>query len=455
MVCLSNSGRNRLGFLSVLKREEKEAVVLLQMGTFLEYFDLLLYVHMAVLLNELFFPKTDPHTAELLAAFAFCSTFVLRPFGALIFGYLGDTIGRKTTVIITTILMSMSCMVMANLPTYEEVGIIAAWLVTACRAVQGLSSMGEVIGAQIYVSELVRPPAQYVAVSFIGVASIAGGVVALGVASLVTRAGLDWRIAFWMGATVAVIGSIARIRLRETPEFVDMKSQFKKKIEELGSNKIKSLKIRAIKESLSKIQVKKQTYVAYFLAYCGWPLSFYLGFIYFNPILKSRFWYSAGDIILHNFYLSILPLISFSVWSVLSYKIHPLKILRKRAEILLLFTLFLPFCISNATHHFQIFLIQAILLVASMGDCPASSVFVKHFPVFKRFTAASFVYALSRAIMHVITSFSLVYLTELFGYYGLWLIMIPVILGHLWGIQHFKILEEEQLPNESALSLAA
>jgi MFS family permease len=112
-----------------LTREQKEAIGLLQIGTFLEYFDLMLYVHMAILLNELFFPKTDPHTAALLSAFAFCSTFVLRPFGALIFGYIGDHIGRKTTVIITTMLMSTSCIIMANLPTYAEVGITAAWLV--------------------------------------------------------------------------------------------------------------------------------------------------------------------------------------------------------------------------------------------------------------------------------------------------------------------------------------
>ena len=97
------------GLFSSLTKQQKEAIGLLQIGTFLEYFDLMLYVHMAVLLNDMFFPKTDPHTAALLAAFAFCSTYVLRPFGALIFGYIGDTIGRKTTVIITTFLMSISC----------------------------------------------------------------------------------------------------------------------------------------------------------------------------------------------------------------------------------------------------------------------------------------------------------------------------------------------------------
>ena len=151
-----------MSILGSLNREQKEAVGLLQIGTFLEYFDLMLYVHMAVLLNELFFPKTDPHTAALVTAFAFCSTYVLRPFGALIFGWLGDNIGRKHTVIITTLLMSLSCTLMANLPTYEQIGITASWLVTGCRIIQGMSSMGEVIGAQIYVSEFVRPPAQYI-----------------------------------------------------------------------------------------------------------------------------------------------------------------------------------------------------------------------------------------------------------------------------------------------------
>ena len=108
-----------------LNKQQREAVGLLSIGTFLEYFDLMLYVHMAVLLNELFFPKTDPFTASLISAFSFCSTFVFRPLGALIFGYIGDTIGRKTTIIITTFLMAISCLVMANLPTYAQIGITA------------------------------------------------------------------------------------------------------------------------------------------------------------------------------------------------------------------------------------------------------------------------------------------------------------------------------------------
>jgi MFS family permease len=69
-----------------LTRKQKEAVWLLSIGTFLEYFDLMLYVHMAVVLNELFFPKYAPHAAQLLLAFTFCATYLLRPIGGLVFG---------------------------------------------------------------------------------------------------------------------------------------------------------------------------------------------------------------------------------------------------------------------------------------------------------------------------------------------------------------------------------
>lgn len=98
---------------------------------------------MAVLLNKLFFPQTSTFSSSLFTALAFCSTFVFRPLGALLFGWIGDTIGRKTTVIITTFLMAICCIVMANLPTYEEKGLTASVIITLCRAVQGISSMGE------------------------------------------------------------------------------------------------------------------------------------------------------------------------------------------------------------------------------------------------------------------------------------------------------------------------
>jgi hypothetical protein len=81
-----------------------------------------------------------------------------------------------------------------------------------------------------------------------------------------------------------------------------------------------------------------------------------------------------------------------------------------------------------------------------LGSWPANGIFIKHIPVLKRMTAASFIYALSRALMHIITSFGLVYLTEGLGYYGIWVVIFPVTVGYIWGIRHFEILEGIRLP---------
>ncbi len=428
-----------MSILKSLNQKQKEAIGLLQIGTFLEYFDLMLYVHMAVLLNELFFPPTDPKSASLIAAFAFCSTFVLRPFGALIFGYIGDNMGRKTTVIITTMMMSISCIVMASLPTYEQIGITAAWVVTTCRIFQGLSSMGEIMSAQVYMTEITKPPLQYPIVSFIGVASSVGAFCALGVASLVTQVGFNWRIAFWIGAAIAVVGSIARTRLRETPEFIA---------------KINKQKLKKVNKSLDGSQesdthqTSVKTLFAIFSIYCGWPITFYIAYMYFNPLLKQSFGYSSADVIFHNFLVSAVSVFTGIMIILLSLRFFPLTIMRIRSLCFLILVLVLPFLISQATSHYHIFAIQTAILCCSLGDLPGVAIFIKHIPTLKRVTATSFIYAASRAIMYIITSFGLVYLSSKLDYYGLWIITIPVCLSYLWGISHFKKLEQmnEKMP---------
>jgi len=434
-----------MSILKSLSREQKEAVGLLQIGTFLEYFDLMLYVHMAVVLNELFFPQTDPHTASIVAAFAFCSTFVLRPFGALIFGYIGDRIGRKTTVIFTTMMMSTSCIIMANLPTYAQVGIAAAWVVTICRIVQGLSSMGEIVGAQVYLTEITKPPVQYSAVSFISVAASIGSVFALGVATLVTTTGFNWRIAFWIGAVIALVGSIARTRLRETPEFIEKSSVLRNKMAGIAAQKKSGQNVNKIETQVSE-KIKRKTAFSFLIIYCGWPLCFYLVYMYFNPILKRDFGYTSEDIIFHNFILSLIQFVSTLFLAIICYRIHPLKILRFVGGIFLVLVMILPFLVNNATHYWHIFAIQTAIMCFSIGDVPGISIFIKNFPVLRRVTAASFLYSVTRAVMYVVTSFGLVYLTDIFGSYGLWLIMLPVTLSYLWAIDHYSVLENVRLP---------
>lgn len=418
--------------LASLRRDQKEAIGLLQVGTFLEYFDLMLYVHLAILLNELFFPKTDPHTAALLSAFAFCSTYVLRPFGALIFGWVGDNIGRKTTVIITTMMMSISCIIMATLPTYAQIGIMASWAVTLCRIVQGLSSMGEIIGAEIYLTEITKPPASYPIVSLISCASRLGTMAALGVATAVLTLGIEWRTAFWIGAGVAVIGSAARTRLRETPEFLKMKK--------VSKNKPVNFPITD--------RVSFKTVIAYFLLSSGPPACLYFSYMYFPNTLKANGW-GHEFIVKQNFLLSIIEFLSLIVVIYLSKRVAPLDILKYRGSFYLLLAIMFPLIISISDSYICIFIIQIFSVVFTLTGVPAIPILIKYFPVLRRFTYTSFIYALSRAIMFVLTSFGLVYFTKWFGHVGVSLILVPIAIGFLWGVRHFEKLESFKVTKDN------
>jgi MFS family permease len=423
-----------------LTKKQREAIGILQVGTFLEYFDLLLYVHMAVLLNELFFPKTDPHTQALLWAFAFCSTYVMAPIGALIFGYVGDKYGRKIVIIITTIMMAVSCLVLANLPTYSQIGITATYIITICRMLQGMAASSEATGAQIFISEITKPPVQYVAVSTVGISSGIGASAALGIASLVTNSEMGWRTAFWIGAVVAVVGAIARFRLSETPEFLQMKQN----------------ESELLKKSLTRFQKKiaKKTMLAYFLIYCGCPLTFYLAFMYFSPVL-IEFGYTPEKVIVHNFVLCIFATLISCFFATMGYKMRPLRILRARGLGSLALAIILPLAISNISKPMDIFFLQLLILLVGMEPLPADAIFIKYFPVLRRFKSAALLGALRMIVMFAGTSFGFVYLTKSMGHWGLGVIIVPVSLGFLWGVRYFKKMEKRKAAENNHLAVAA
>jgi MFS family permease len=200
---------------------DTKSLTLIQIGAFLEYFDLYLYVHMAVVLKEIFFPKTDPYTASLIAAFTFSSTYILRPIGALFFGYLGDIFGRKSTIIMTTSIMAFCSFTIASLPSYQAIGITAPIIMIVCRMLQGFSSIGEFVGAMTYVTETTTPPRTYFITTLVAFFTNLGSTFALAIGAffLFINAENGWRTAFYFGSAIAVIGSVARSQLRETPEF--------------------------------------------------------------------------------------------------------------------------------------------------------------------------------------------------------------------------------------------
>jgi MFS family permease len=425
-------------FFSTLNKKQKEAAGILQIGTFLEYFDLMLYIHMAVLLNDLFFPKTNFFASKLLQSTTFCITFIFRPVGAILFGYIGDNFGRKPTVIITTIMMATTCFVMANLPTYAQIGITASVAMILCRIFQSISSVGEIVGAEIYLTELIKPPARYPIVCFMDCAYCVGAIAALGVVNAVFLLNLEWRFAFWIGTLIALIGSISRTALRETPDFLNSKKQLQKAIKEFNS---------PTSETQSKLilneKVKPSTIVAYFLIQCGYPIFFYFTYIYCSNFLQQNFDYTAKQIIYHNLQVSIIEFIAIVTCACLSYTIHPLKIVRFRMLGFIATFLFIPVVLSLISKPHQMLLLQMFLCVFFPLNAPAEAVFFVHFPIFKRFTYAGFIYSLARAFIYTITAFGIIFLAEKFGHWGLLVVFIPVTIGFIYGLNHFQFLEKE------------
>jgi MFS transporter, MHS family, proline/betaine transporter len=423
-----------------LTREQKEAVGLLSIGTFLEYFDLMLYVHMAVLLNELFFPKTDPFTASLLYAFSFCVIFIFRPIGALIFGYIGDHIGRKSVVIMTTLIMALSCIVMAILPTYAQIGIAASWIMIVCRILQGMSSIGEIIGAELYLAETITPSLRCSSVALLGTFSVLGATAALGVSSLVFLMKLEWRYAFAIGALIALIGGVARTSLKETTDFSDAKRRIN---ESFNKNQIE--KSSLINDPFFNEPVNKKTVLALFMMDCSWPVCFYIGYIYCSDILKNTFGYTGEQVIKHNFFVSLSELLIFILLTYLASKFNPLKILKTLMIIFMFFCTYCIYSLENLTSIFQLFFIQSVIVAYGPIIMVAAPILFSHFPIFKRFTYVGTIHAISRAAIYTGTSFGLIYLTNIMNnHYGIFTLLIISSSCFAFGLFHFEKLEEEK-----------
>jgi MFS transporter, MHS family, proline/betaine transporter len=256
----------------------------------------------------------------------------------------------------------------------------------------------------------------------------------------VTSHGFNWRLAFWIGAAIALVGSVARTALRETPEFADANRQIKKVFEKANIDTTSLTNHPVLQE-----KVNKKTIIAFFLLKNVSPICFYLLYIYCGNILKTSFGYTMAEVIQHNFIVCLVKFLTISTLCYLSLKIYPLLTVKIILIISSIFIIFCPYLLNNINSPYQLFFIQFVigLLGESLG--PASPILYKNksFPVFKRFTCISIIFAISRALMYVISSFAFTYLYDHFGHWGLWVVMIPIIIGFAYGLLHFEKLAKE------------
>ncbi|WP_375319392.1 hypothetical protein [Candidatus Tisiphia endosymbiont of Oplodontha viridula] len=142
----------------------------------------------------------------------------------------------------------------------------------------------------------------------------------------------------------------------------------------------------------------------------------------------------------HNLFVAIEELFSGILYTYLSYKIYPMKILKIRLVIFASTIVFLPYLLTNTPSPFYLLLLQFFILLFKTGALPAAPIFYKQFPVFKRFRTVSISFAVGRAIMYVVTSFGLVYLIDCFGNWGIVMLFVPFIVLYGLGLRHFEML---------------
>jgi MFS family permease len=265
----------------------RKIIIASSVGTLIEWYDFYIFGSLATVIAGQFFPKSNPTAALLSTLATFAAGFVVRPFGALVFGRLGDLIGRKYTFLLTLILMGGSTFAIGLVPGYESIGFLAPLLVLLLRLIQGLALGGEYGGAATYVAEHSPGNQRGFYTSWIQATATVGLFVSLGII-LLTRHVLDpdtarsiekfnswgWRIPFLVSILLVAISVYIRLKMQESPLFQQLKTEGK-------------LSTNPLKESFGHKANLKVVLLALFGATMGQGVVFYTSQFYAQSFLET------------------------------------------------------------------------------------------------------------------------------------------------------------------------
>jgi MFS family permease len=269
------------------KKQIRKVIFASSVGTLIEWYDFYIFGSLAPIIAAQFFPKTDPTAALLSTLATFAAGFIVRPFGALVFGRLGDKVGRKYTFLLTLILMGGSTFAIGLIPGYEKIGFLAPILVLLLRLIQGLALGGEYGGAATYVAEHSPSERRGFYTSWIQTTATLGLLLSLGII-LITRKSLDadaaesikafeswgWRIPFWFSLVLVGMSIYIRLKMHESPLFSKLKAEGK-------------TSVNPIKESLLNKGNLKMVLLALFGATMGQGVVWYTGQFYAQTFLEN------------------------------------------------------------------------------------------------------------------------------------------------------------------------
>jgi MFS family permease len=256
-------------------------------GTLIEWYDFYIFGSLATVIASQFFPKTNPTAALLSTLGTFAAGFIVRPFGALVFGRLGDLIGRKYTFLLTLIIMGSATFAIGLVPGYQTIGFAAPIIVLILRLLQGLALGGQYGGAATYVAEHAPPGRSGFFTSWIQTTATLGMFLSLGII-LITRHVLDpdltksiskfnswgWRIPFLFSILLVVVSVYIRLRMKESPLYAKLKTEGK-------------TSTNPLKESFAHRSNLKMVLLALFGATMGQGVVWYTGQFYAQSFIEN------------------------------------------------------------------------------------------------------------------------------------------------------------------------
>lgn len=382
---------------------EKKAIAIVLTGNFLEYFDLMLFSHLAFVISPYFMPKEDPVVAKLLSILTFCSAFAVRPLAAYFWGYLGDNYGRVVVLSYTTIIMALTCMLIPNIPSYADWGIYSTVAIIVCRMLQGFSSAGESKCAEVFIVEILPNLSKiFLASVLVPITCDLGGFFAAIIGSLCMAISPEqgWKVAFYIGAAIAFSSSISRLKLRETKEFLT----------KLKAKKVNSTPLRQYFE--------RRNYIALLGLNLICPTAFYFAYSVCSDLLKDKVGLAPSVIILNNSFLLLAEIAFLFLCAKLAARHHPFLILKVRtyASFILMPLSFIA--IAYHQNHFTIFIAQLIAILSTASFDPAAPVVIRSFGISNRFSKYAKASAFAKAIMYLSTGYLTFYFEKMFGVWG-------------------------------------
>jgi MFS family permease len=370
-------------------------------GTVIEWYDFYIFGSLATILSGHFFPKENPTAAFLSTLATFATGFVVRPFGAIFFGRIGDLVGRKYAFLMTLLIMGGGTAAIGLIPSYEQIGLFAPLTLLLLRLLQGLALGGEYGGAAVYVAEHSLDSRRGFYTSFIQITATAGLFLSLGVV-LAVRLGLGetafkhwgWRIPFLLSVLLVGLSLYARLRLRESPLFARLK--------ESGQASTNPLK-----DSLGSSRNWKLMLLALFGATAGQGVVWYTGqfyaLYYLQNTLKVDF--LTSNIVVSSALLFGAPF--FVVFGALSDRIGRKKIMM--AGNLLAVLTYIPIYgamrAAAAAHNVALLVVLIFVQViyVTMVYGPIAAFLVELFPAKIRYTSMSLPYHVGNGVFGGLT----------------------------------------------------